>query len=224
MDTHTRFLLTLIASLGIQAATADSARADIYLVGAQLYQAGSQGQNASAYQYSTNSSTTHEPFRLNGGSGSAISFLLTGGANIFAFTPNTNESFDPGSFVGLNLFFNTSGASYNPAYPAVASGDLTVAEAVGSLVFFTPTAGQSILSYGTDGSSIVTAPANGFASFVLDGKSISVGSFSVNHNPSGSFTINLASVPESGSSLALLAIPTAGLFAFRHRQGKGCPG
>ena len=220
MNTLTRFVLTLIAATAIQAVTAIPARADVYLVGAQLYSAGSQGQTSSTYQYSTNSSTTHAPFLVDGGSGLPVSFLLSGGNNIFTFSPPVGRSSDPGAFVGLNLFFNTTGTSFNPPTGTIRAGDLTVSEATGSSLFFTPGAGTSIISYGTSGTSFFAAPANGLASFLIDGKNVSVAALSADHAPSGFFTINVAAVPDTGSSLALMVLAIAALFAFRTGQRK----
>ena len=215
MNTPARLVLTLIAATGIQAVTAISARADVYLVGAQLYSAGSQGQTSSTYQYSTNSNTIHAPFLLNGGSGLAVSFLLSPGNNIFTFSPPVGRSADPGAFFGLNLFFNTTGTSFNPPGGTIRGGDLTVSGGTGSSLFFTPNPGTLILSYGASGSGFVAAPANGLASYLIDGKTVSVQAVSVDHAPSGFFTINVAPVPDNTNSLALIAVAIAALFAFR---------
>ena len=80
----------------------------IFLVGAQVYASNSDGSVTSNlhYQYSTNSSTTHFPLKINGGSGLSIAFPLLDGDNAFTFT---GAPCDPGDFAGLSLFFNEQG-------------------------------------------------------------------------------------------------------------------
>src|SRR5262245_39781570 len=96
-----------IAVLLLSVGLSGTSRADIYLVGAQIYSSVETGQNFGPYQYSTNSATTHFALPINGGDGLDISFLLSNGPNVFTFAPNPGQNVDPGQFAALNLYFNT---------------------------------------------------------------------------------------------------------------------
>jgi len=189
------------------------ARAD-YLVGVQVYDSGANGQNVfPAYQYSTNSSTSHATSDVNG-VGETISFALSNGPNVFTFKPPINGN-HPIDIVGLNLFFDTTGTSYNPAYSSGVGipGDLSAYVVTGSSAFAIPVAGTDVQSYDTTGGQVNSTSYSGATSVEIGGSRITLTEFSANatNGPAGSFTLTLTPTPEPamigalGTGLALLA-------------------
>jgi hypothetical protein len=185
------------------------ARAD-YLVGVQVYDSGANGQNVNPfYQYSTNSSTSHATPDVNG-VGETISFALSNGPNVFTFKPIENHPID---IVGLNLFFNTTGTSYNPAYTAGGGipGDLSAYVVTGSSPFAIPAAGTDVQAYNTTAASVLSTSYSGATSVEVGGSRITLTEFSATTGPDGSFTLTLTPTPEPamigalGTGLALLA-------------------
>lgn len=176
------------------------AQAATFLVGAQLYSSSATGANSGGvYQYSTNSSTSNFGLTINGTTytpgGSGISIPLLDGLNSFSYTVPTPV--DPGAFVGLNLFFNTTGVPYNPVnFGQGLPGDLTVFTSVGAPAgsFSVPVQGTNIQSYET--SFIFTNPASysGNSSYVLGDRQISVTGFTADSTPSGSFQLSVSPV------------------------------
>lgn len=181
--------------------------ADTYLVGALVYASDSSGANVGAYsgtdyQFSTNSSTSHLNLLVDGDD-SAISFLLTNGLNTFSFSPESSGySID---IVGLELFFNSTGTSYNPPYVAGAGvpGDLAAFVDAGSSAFLIPSAGTDVQSYNTNGTSTNAALYGGATTFYVGGDEISIAAFDATSDPSGSFTLDVTPVPEPASGWLL---------------------
>lgn len=175
------------------------ARHGVYLVGAQLYKTDSMGQNSSdPYQFSTNTATDHYYFPINGGDGQSISYLLSQGSNSFSFT-TVGGAVRAGQHFGLNLFFNTTGAPYDPAPGSVLPADLTVYTlAEGSSVSKVTKAGMTTLSYGSSGSTATNALANGTASILINNYRVSISSFNVNLIPAGGFAVQVTAAPEHG--------------------------
>jgi hypothetical protein len=218
-------LVAWLSSILLFAAPAAPVGATPFLVGAQLYASGSDGTNVGAtsgvdYQYSTNSSTTHQPFPINGGSGSAIVFALSPGDNVFTF--DVLASFGPGDFAGLNLFFAGTATSYDPPHTGVGiPGDLAVFSATDGLPGLSvPDAGTNLQSYESSGTSVSSTSYSGATTFVVGSDVIRVTAFSVDDKPMGSFTINV--VPEPGTaSLLLMGVALLGAFGRRSRGGLG---
>ena len=194
------------------ASTGAIARAD-YLVGVQVYASGPNGQNAGAYsgtfyQFSTNSNTAHQNLFVNGVP-TAISFALANGPNVFTFTPAVTTF--PIQIVGLNLFFDTTGTSYNPAYtPGVGiPGDLSAYVVTGSSAFAIPAAGTEVQSYNSSDVNVNSASYSGATSVDIGGSVITLTKFSATDGPAGSFTLTLTPEPAMigvlGIGLALLA-------------------
>jgi hypothetical protein len=211
-------VVALLAILVIMAGTR-AAVADIYLVGAQEYQADSSGAGVNGVlQFSTNSNTAPFPVTIsNGGPGqsSAISFQLVDGLNIFTASSFVGTNF---ATMGLNLFFNITGTSHNPTSNAQLSPDsLTVYGLSGNAgSMATPVLGTSILSYASS-SMTLTTPANGLSSLSLDGKLISISSYSFGSSGPATFQINVSAVPEAGS-LALVSVAVVAAAGWRLRR------
>lgn len=185
--------------------SAGSGLATPYLVGAQLYASAWDGSNAGAYsgapyQFSTNSSTSSVKLLVNGIS-TAIAFPLVEGDNEFTFDVPTDAF--PINTIGLNLFFNLTGVSFNPSnQPGVGiPGDLAAFTNKGSATFSIPTAGTNVQSFNTSGFDVNATSYSGASSLILGGRAISIYDFTSTNTPSGSFTVRVAAVPVSGTFL-----------------------
>lgn len=211
-----------LATLGLLAGMPKEAHAQAFLVGFELFAPDSTGNNqGSGYTYTTNSNINfaRQTLSLNGGptQTTAISFLLGAGNNSFTFTPP--NSF-PTSIAGINLFFNSTGTSFNPTAGAAVAGNLTaVANTNNSGSFFFPIAGTSVRNYDTG---LTDAPYSGATFFNVGGQRITLTQYSVNNTPAGTFTLNVAptagvTAPEPGSVALLFTgvLPLAGLVARR---------
>ena len=189
--------------------------ADIYLVGAQVYASGASGENAgayagaTAYQFSTNSSALNFGLNVNGVP-SAISFKLSNGANVFTFTPGASGFAI--NTIGLNLFFDNTGTSYNPAYVANDGipGDLSAYVTAGSSSFLIPAAGTDVQSYNTSNTDVNSTSYSGATSFLIGDSRVTLTEFTAASDPSGSFTLTLTPEPQMigvlGIGLALLGL------------------
>ncbi len=213
-----RFAFLVVCLLAVRT----HASAAEYLVGALVYASDASGANAGAYsgtpyQFSTNSSTSHDSLIVDG-QGSAISFLLSQGANTFAFSADVSAF--PISTIGLELFFNSTGTSYNPAYsPGVGiPGDLAAFVAAGSSAFSVPAAGTDVQSYNSSGTAVNSAFFSGAKTFVVDGSEISITSFTAASTPSGSFTLTVQPVPEPGPACQLTFAGVCCAFCFIRRS------
>jgi hypothetical protein len=178
-----------------------------YLAGAQLYSCSADGTNGGpgaygpAYQYSTNSATTHQPLTVNGVS-SAILFQLSDGANVFSFTTG---GLDPGPYACLNVFFDNDGISFNPPYDinSPKPGALTVVAPVAGAGFTFPAQFIDVQSFNSSGNDVVPTGYSGRTfTTVSPGVVATVSDFTVDAQIDGSFTIE---VPESDTAPDTLA-------------------
>jgi hypothetical protein len=215
-----RFSTVIAASIVLSLGGAVARGANVYLVGAQVYASGASGQNVGAYsgtpyQFSTNSNTAHDSLDVNGTS-LTISFALSDGPNVFTFTPGTTGF--PINTIGLNLFFDGDGTSYNPAYTAGGGipGDLSAFVAAGSSAFAIPAAGINVQSYNTDDLKVNSTSYSGATSFEVGNSLVTLTAFSATVDPAGSFTLTVSEVPEPGT-IALLGIGLGLVALFRRR-------
>jgi len=148
---------------------------------------------------------------VNGTPSLAISLALANGPNVFTFSGGTGFPID---IIGLNLFFNDTGTSYNPAYQAGVGipGDLSAYVAAGSSTFSIPVAGTDVQSYNTSFTNVNSTTYSGATSFTVGNSVITLTDFSAANTPSGSFTLTVTPTPEPrmfvalGLGLALLAL------------------
>jgi hypothetical protein len=210
-------LFTAIITLALSSALAQAE----YLVGVQVYASGTSGQNIGAYsgtyyQFSTNSNTLQDGLTVNGTS-SAISFKLSNGPNVFNFSPGVSQfSIDS---IGLNLFFNETGTSFNPPYVANVGipGDLSAYVTAGKSPFAIPAAGTDVQSYNSSNLDVNSTSYSGATSFVEGNERITLTSFTAATDPSGTFTLTMTPTPEPGM-LAVLGIGLALLALAVRRQ------
>lgn len=163
----------------------------VSLVGANLFPTNSSGAFPGGDQNLSTNNTTGSTSLLINGHGKGISFPLSEGLNQFTFTADIRDPFS--LFYGLNLFFNTTGVSYNPPHTGVGiPGDLSVFNASdGSAGFATIPAGANVQSYETDGGATSIAKANGQSFAIIGNWKIYVTAFSVHYTDRqvGSFTL-----------------------------------
>jgi hypothetical protein len=198
-------------------------QAQVSLVGALLTSNTSTGADATGggYQYTTNTSLGFDTLTLvsNGTTYSkGISIPLSIGDNVFTF-PNAGTT--PGAFGGIELFLNSTGASYNPnggGRPA----DLDVARDTASAnPFFVPVAGTQLANYSTP---FTVLPYGGASSFLVGGQTVSVTAFSDNTQAQGGFTLRVGaatapSTPEPGSIALFTGFAiSGGLFLKRRKK------
>ncbi len=223
-----QFLRPVYCLLMISVIVAVDSKADAALVltGAQIYSAAdnADGSNSAdtSYRYTTNSADTGGfGLSINGDLDKAISIPLSLGDNFFTFQWLVG-SVNPGTFVGLNLFFTdndgTPDNSFSPGFGDPIAGDLTVFKQVGTDAnnFATVASGLFIQTYAIANT---LAIANGKHSFILGDQMVSVTSFSSDSSPSGSFTLTVSAVPEP-SSLALVSIVIAGIGLQQRRRNR----
>jgi hypothetical protein len=198
-------------------AGAPPAGAAAFLVGAQLYSCSGDGTNGGpgsygpAYQYSTNSSTSHLSLSVRGLS-SAISFLLEPGENDFFYL---TSGIDPGDYACMNLFFSDADESYNPPYtfPDGIPGELVVVAPIGGSTFSIPAAGTNVQAYNSTGAAYLDAYYSGAGSLEVGGETVTVTGFTVLPTIEGILTITL---PEPGAAwLGAAAVLALGA---RHRS------
>ena len=162
-----------------------------YLVGANLFPTNSSGVFPGGDQNLTTNSTTGSTSLDINGQGKGIAFPLSEGINQFTFKADTLDPFAP--FYGLNLFFNTTGVSYNPPHTGTGiPGNLSVFNATNSsAAFATIPAGATVQSYETDGGATSTAKANGQSYAIVGNLKIFVSAYNVNYTnkEAGSFSI-----------------------------------
>jgi hypothetical protein len=175
-------MAVVTAAAVVAFAGAGKARAAVYLVGAQLYSCSEDGTNGGpgaygpAYQYSTNSATSHQPLNVQG-QGSTISFPLVEGENVFDFT---NSGIDPGDYACLNLFFDAADVSYNPPYgvPGI-PGNLAAIAPLGGSTFSVPARGTNVQAYNSTGSSYLDTFYPGRTEPRVGGHAVAITGFTV---------------------------------------------
>jgi hypothetical protein len=201
--------------------------ATISLVGDMVYSAsGVNGSNAGGgYRYSSNTSITDDYVQLltptsptGTAQGQGISFGLSYGLNTFSFTPDLGlqgtTPVDPGSFAAIELFFNTSGTSYNPS-TGPNPGDLVVyasTDTHGS--YSVPAAGTEVQGYQPI---LSDAPYSGADQVKIGNYFVTVTAFSIDHGPDGTFTLDVTA-PEPSSIVALGGIGAIGLLVGARRR------
>jgi hypothetical protein len=194
-------------------AVAGPAQAAVYLVGAMLYSCSADGTNGGPgafgpeYQYSTNNATAHNPLFVDG-VGSAISFPLSPGTNVFDYT---TSGISPGSFGCLALYFSDAAASFNPPYEASTQipGDLVAVAPVDGTGLTFPEAGIDVHSFNSSGFGVISTSYSGARRVFLDGSELRIAAFSISPQIAGSFAVRL---PEAeGASAAALALAALAL-------------
>jgi hypothetical protein len=187
-----------IVSVIVTTLLTSTVSAQVFLVGAAYYSSNNAGQAGGVYRYTTNSSDGALVWNING-NGKGISIPLNLGVNNFTFS--VLQSFTPGPFGGLSLFFNATGVSYNPSVlNALIPGDLAAFTPTNNdpLAFQIPSAGTLIANYNPTGGNQVAY--SGATSFQVGGYDVSISSFGSTTTPSGSFSLTVvAAVPEPSS-------------------------
>ena len=197
-----RLISCIIAAIFVFVACAESElRAQVTLTGAQLYSAGGNNNgtvSGGGYRYTTNSADGGGfALAIDGDDTKATSVVLEMGDNVFSFS-GTVAPADPGSYVGLQLFFTDTDLlpddSFNPETNSGVAGDLTVFTPINSPgdTLSTVAAGIQVQTY--DVGAIGPAFASGLQSFTVGSNTVSVTAFSVTNtpfNPSGSFTLTV---------------------------------
>lgn len=185
-----------------------------YLVGFVLYRCTPGGTAINdPYFYTSNGGLVAYRQTLTDGNGStqnvAISFPLSPGANTFTFS--TSGFADPGSFAGVQLYFNATGTPFQPIGPGVAP-DLAAFVPTGSSPWAYVPAATQVISYGDSYGPLVSY--GGATSFRVGDRVITMSSLDIDRVPSGSMTLSVAIVP-APAALPLLAF--AGIVARRRR-------
>lgn len=223
-----RFAAALLVGLSLGMAS-PAALSLPFLVGASMYDASSSGSaGLLGFRYSTNLNDASAAFPIDpigdtpdvGAVGRGISFELAVGTNTFTF----DRSFASArAFYGLQLFFNDTGTSFNPAQtsPAII-GDLVAAVAAdSSSPFFVPAAGSSVPTYGSNVSPVSTATYGGATVFSLGQYDIRITDFDASHGSSltGSFDITVTQRVASAPAPASFTLAGLGLIlALRSRK------
>jgi MYXO-CTERM domain-containing protein len=193
-----------------------AAHADLpHLVGFVVYSAAETGQsNGSTYFYTSNANTTASRQIVTPAGGlpqtTAMSFELAAGDNTFSFAPE--QSFSPGNFVGIQLYFNLSGAVFQPLGPGFAP-DLAAYLPIGTSNFSIPAAGSGLIDYGAGFGSLIGY--SGATSVTVGDYQIAISALNATDAPSGSMTLSVTPVPAPAAT-ALLGI--GGLLACRRRR------
>ena len=188
----------------------------VYLVGFELYKSAADGTAINdPYFYTTNPNiigAAREMLTPSVGPAqtTSISFSLDPGDNIFTFSPDFHG--DPGAYAGVELFFNDTGTSYNPNVSGVRP-DLAAYLPTGSSPLAYPGNGIEIIDYGNSFGALV--PYGGATSFTVDTQIITLTDLSIDHEPAGSFTLNVAPVPEPA---AVVMTSLAGLYVLIKRK------
>lgn len=185
-----------------------------YLVGFVLYRCASDGTAINdPYFYTSNGGLVAYRQTLTADTGStqnaAISFPLSLGANTFTFSPS--GSADPGSFAGVQLYFNATGTPFQPIGPGIAP-DLAAFVPTGSSPWAYVPAATQVISYGDSYGPLVSY--SGATSFTVGDRVITLSALEINQVPAGSMTLSVAIVP-APAALPLLAL--AGIVARRRR-------
>jgi len=146
-----------------------------------------------------------------------ISFELQPGSNVFEFDRDAY----PRSAYGLSLFFASSATPF--AVPvtgddaAVFAGDLAVASVAGTSVFFVPEVGTMIGPYGSGAPPVAYSGATTFA---IGTDTVRVSEFNIANidgGPTGSFTLELSTVPEP-STFLIWTVGLIGLLVWGRRR------
>lgn len=185
-----------------------------YLVGFVLYRCTPDGTAINdPYFYTSNGNISAFRQTHTSGAGSSqsvgISFGLSLGDNTFSFTPSGFA--DPGSFAGVQLYFNSTGVPFQPVGPGIAP-DLAAFVPTTSSAWSYVSAGAQVISYGDSYGPLVSY--GGATSFTIGDSVITLSALNINNQPSGSMTLSVSTVPAPGV-LSVLAL--AGIVARRRR-------
>jgi hypothetical protein len=211
----------------IALAAAGSSHAAVYMNGAQLSTAYSNGQAVLGYQYDTNVSSggtcglyidqvlsPSTPYK-------GMLLALTAGVNTFSYRSGSCSGLtSPNATLGL--FFGTDAQAFNPASTARIA-DLLVSAANDSDSFFVLEAGTPVNNYYYG----VQGYAHGFSDVLVGGFRVSVSDFTAHSEPAlsdvtGTFSLTLTpdnSVPEP-STLLLSGLGALGMAATGRRRRK----
>lgn len=219
----------IVALAALFALAAGSSHAAVYMNGAQLSTAYSNGQAVLGYQYDTNVSSggtcglyidqvlsPSTPYK-------GMLLALTAGVNTFSYRSGSCSGLtSPNATLGL--FFGTDAQAFNPASTARIA-DLLVSAANDSDSFFVLEAGTPVNNYYYG----VQGYAHGLSDFLVGGFRVSVSDFTAhsvpgpNGNVSGTFSLTLTpdnSVPEP-STLLLSGLGVLGMAATGRRRKQG---
>jgi hypothetical protein len=196
-----------------------------FLVGAEILAANSTGATVNqAYSEDTNSSNGDGTLFING-NGKGLSLPLTTGSNAFTFSQALNNAqlSAQGATNGtLGLFFSSTNTSYNPSTTSRTPDLVISATANGGTSFFAPAAGVLVDNFVYNQTLL---PANGLTSITVGSSVISISAYSVTNTPTGTFTVNVSTLPtatpEPGSIALLSGLGlSGGVFALRRRRRK----
>jgi hypothetical protein len=164
------------------------AQCQVYLVGANTFPTAASGAwiNNGFTETTDANNGGHTTLHVNGSGYAGMSLLLTPGVNTIQFISDLNESagFSAG-YVGMNLFLNGTGTSFNPI-TGPNPGTLTITGHAGSPTFFVDAGGTSILSYD---SGLSGTMANGATSFTVNGQTVTVTGFTVSSLGTSGFPV-----------------------------------
>jgi hypothetical protein len=214
----TRRMVWAAVAAGVSVVSGPASAAP-HLVGFVVYRADGLGNalNSPPYFYTTNLSinAARQVLTPEGGAPQSVSISipLLEGANTIGFT--TGFSVNPGGHVGVQLYFNDSGGVFNPAFAGV-QADLAAYVPTGTSLLTAVDAGRSLIDYGDSYGALVGY--GGAVSFQVGDQIITISNLEIDAIPSGSITLDVATIPAPAAFGAFAVAGLGGLMGGRRRR------